>query len=305
MSIVERALQKASALGRAAANAPAASPAKADAGGAVRQTRRAPAGKEGSPSSSAGRIELKPEALRAAGLAAPSNMDHTIAEELRLIKRPLLLNAEASSAAPLINRNLVMIGSALPGAGKTFFSLNLAMSMASELDWTVLLIDGDVTRPTLSRSLGLADAPGLINLLEQDAAGDVGTFAFETDLPRLRVLPAGPLRPNVKELLGSQRMRSFVEDLAQQQRQIVILDSPPLLLTSEARVLASYAGQIVLVVEAGVTPRRSVLEAIETLDATKAVNLVLNKNRQVLGIGEYQYAAYGADGRHTYGKTED
>jgi receptor protein-tyrosine kinase len=234
--------------------------------------------------------------LRTAGLAVPGDMDHNIAEELRLIKRPLLLNAEGDGTL-VANPNLLMVTSALPGAGKTFLSMNLAMSMASELDWTVLLVDADVTRSTLSRRLGLGDAPGLVTLLEEERR-NFGDFVYRTSMPGLHVLPAGPARANVKELLGSQRMRALIADLtARQRRRIVLFDSPPLLLTSEARVLASYVGQVVLVVEAGVTSRRSVLDAIETLDPAKAINLVLNKNQQRLGIGDYHYASYSGYGR--------
>jgi receptor protein-tyrosine kinase len=230
-------------------------------------------------------------------------MEAQLAEELRLIKRPLLLNAEAEAMQGM-SANLLMIASALPGAGKTFMSLNLAVSMATELDWTVLLVDADVTRPALSERLGVAAAPGLVTLLEQER-GDVGEFVYKTNIPHLQVLPAGPSRPNVKELLGSQRMRSLVTDLTERhKRRIVLFDSPPLLLTSEARVLASYVGQVVLVVEAGVTPRRSVLEAIETLDAAKAINVVLNKSRRTLGIGDYHYADYATYVRETETNTQ-
>jgi len=296
MSTLERALQKASALGRAANTANSARPDRsvvAPNSQAKTETQETESGRS---------IEIRPDMLRAGGSFAASDMEHRIAEELRLIKRPLLINAEGQGGVST-NPNLLMIASALPGAGKTFLSLNLAVSMASELDWTVLVIDGDVTRPTLSRTLGLADAPGLVNLLEQER-GDLNEFVYKTNFPGLRVLPAGPSRPNVKELLGSQRMRSLVADLTAQERRIVLFDSPPLLLTSEARVLASYVGQIVLVVEAGVTPRRSVLDAIETLDSAKAINLVLNKSRQPLGIGDYHYSAYGPHAREHEQKTE-
>ena len=72
---------------------------------------------------------------------------------------------------------------------------------------------------------------------------------------------------------------------------IVILDSPPLLVTNEARVLASLVGQIALVVCAGHTPQRAVAEALESIDDSKAVNLILN--RATSGIGEAQYGTYG------------
>jgi receptor protein-tyrosine kinase len=295
MSIVERALAKATALGK--------KPLDDEAVGGDRTRNALRSGdvrRSFSQNDHSAPLELDMKVLQAAGLAPPSEMEHLVAEELRVIKRPLLLNAEGASA-PVADGKLVMIASALPGAGKTFVSFNIALSMASDLDWTVLLVDADVSRPTLSRCFGLADAPGLIDLLESEH-GTLPDYVFRTSHPRLHFLPAGSPRADGKELLGSQRMRTLVADLAEQGQgghHIVVFDSPPLLLTSEARVLASYAGQIVLVVEAGVTPRQSVLEAIELLDASKAINLILNKNRQLLGIGDYQYSKYEPHGRET------
>ena len=285
MSIVERVLEKA-ALGRAAASE------TTTAARAPRRivTKGTPLDAE-LPSDNSKFVALQPEALRAVGLAAPADMELRLAEELRLVKRPLLQNAE-SDEAHLPAANLMMVASALPGAGKTFLSLNLAISMASELDWTVLLIDADVVRPTLSRKLGLGDVPGLANLLEEER-GDFVDYVYKTSVPGLHLLPAGTARSNVKELLSSQRMLSLVAALQEHHsRRVVMFDSPPLLLTSEARVLASYVGQVVVVVESGVTLRRSLLDAIETLDPTKAINLVLNKSWQPLGLGDHQYA-YG------------
>lgn len=298
MSIVERALAKAGALGRSrAGDAPTA-----------RLSRRIAEVSPQLPGSSIADdtrgvdLHLQPEALRAVGLAVPSDLEERFIEELRVIKRPLLLNAESTSQ--VADGNLLMIGSALPGAGKTFLSMNLALSMASELDWKVLLIDADISRPTLSRNLGLADAPGLVDLLEHEDAA-IADHVLTTNHRDLSFLPAGPQQSRAKELLGSQRMRTLLEDLtARHPRQIIVIDSPPLLLTSEARVLASYVGQIVLVVEAGRTPRQSVLDAIELLDPSKAINLVLNKNRKLLGIGDYHYAGYEPYGRETEKKTE-
>jgi exopolysaccharide/PEP-CTERM locus tyrosine autokinase len=257
----------------------------------------------GSPAAKGGHIELDFAALCASGLMPPAEMAERLAEELRLIKRPLLLNAESDDAR-LADGTLVMIASALPGAGKTFISFNLAMSMASELDWSVLLVDADVSRRTLSSRLGLAEAPGLITLLEREDT-PIADYVIATDCPGLQILPAGPYRANVKELLGSQRMRAVVSQLAaSRHRHIILFDSPPLLLTSEARVLASYVGQVAVVVEAGVTPRRSLLEALEVLDPSKAINLILNKNTQMLGVGDYQYAGYELYGAKAETKVE-
>jgi protein-tyrosine kinase len=300
LSIVERALAKA-ALARPQADTPAARP-RADASPADRLHEEAPPRSAERPLLTADfnangnpTLDLRAPSLQEQGLVTPRDLEHLIAEELRVIKRPLVLNAD-SATATLPNGNLVMIGSALPGSGKTFISFNLASSIANEVDWSVLLIDADVSRPTLSRAFGLGDAPGLINLLEKDSS-TLADYVFPTSHPRLHFLPAGPPRTQAKELLGSQRMRRLVAELSERsERRVVVFDSPPLLLTSEARVLASYVGQIVVVVEAGVTPRRSLLEAIEMLDPSKAINLVLNKNRQLLGVGDYHYSGY-----ETYG----
>jgi receptor protein-tyrosine kinase len=285
MSIVERAIAKAEALGRA----------KGDPGAQSTPPPRTPSSTvERKPLTPKGSVELRLDTLHESGLIAPKDMERVMAEELRLIKRPLLLNAEADAQVP--NGSLVMIASALPGAGKTFLAFNLALSMATEPDWTVLLIDGDYSRPTLTRGFGLAEAPGLVDLLENER-GTLADYVLKTDRPGLHFLPAGPSRPEAKELLGSQRMRAIMASLASPgERRIVVLDSPPLLLTSEARVLASYAGQIALVVEAGKTPRRSLLEAIEVLDSSKAISLILNKSRFLPGVGDYRYEGYGAYG---------
>jgi len=278
MSVVERALAKAAAL-------------RGKSNGAPRQQRSMSGKSSAVPvaNNSGAGVEVDSTALRALGLIPTADMEHRIHEELRLIKRPLLQNAEEGRSTT--SGNLIMVASALPGAGKTFLSLNLAISMASELDWNVLLIDADMGRATLSRALGLRDAPGLAGLLDQERAS-LNDFVFKTSLPRLHVLPAGGTRPQFIEVLGSQLMRNFVSSLGDSsQRLIVLFDSPPLLLTSEARVLASHVGQVVLVVEAGVTPRRSVLAALEVLDPSKAINLVLNKNRQIMAFGD-EYGGY-------------
>src|SRR5688572_2729811 len=189
MSILERALAKAGVAGR---NRTEGAP-----GGQGAALRRGGSGTGHSHGELARdvaqQIVVRSDALREAKLAPPANMEHRIAEELRLIKRPLLANAEQTDPQ-MPNGNLVMIASALPGAGKTFLSLNLAQSMASELDWDVLLVDADVGRATLSASLGLKDAPGLIGLLDQDR-GVVADYVYKTNLPSLHVLPAGRSRP--------------------------------------------------------------------------------------------------------------
>jgi Mrp family chromosome partitioning ATPase len=171
--------------------------------------------------------------------------------------------------------------------------------MAMEKDRTVLLVDADVANPTVSRNFGLADSPGLLDVLE----GDVDSIAdvmVRTNLPRLRLLPAGRPRDNATELLASDRTQAIVDELqSRYPDRIVIFDSPPLLATSEALVLAKVVGQVAMVVSANTTPRMVVKEALSMLDPEQAVSLVLNKSQTMSG-GKYGY--YGSYGQ--YGQSE-
>ena len=179
-----------------------------------------------------------------------------------------------------------MVSSALPGDGKTFTSVNLALSMALEKDHTVLLVDGDVAKPHVSDVFGAGDEPGLLDVLV-DPERHVESVIFRTNIPRLSLLPVGRRNAHAPELLASARMRDLIRRLeALDPTGVVIVDSPPILLTSEARVLASLFGQVLLVVKANVTPQQAVLEAIEIVGEGPRVSLVLN---HVAGGGTSAY----------------
>jgi exopolysaccharide/PEP-CTERM locus tyrosine autokinase len=227
------------------------------------------------------------------GLLAPPEQALPMADEFRKIKRPLLANAAQGDAGS--HMNIIMIASALPGAGKTFCSVNLAVSISLERELNVLLVDADVAKPHISRAFGLEDAPGLIDLL-LDERLDIASVLVRTDLNDIQVLPAGRRHPQATELLASGRMSYIVRELAvRYPDRIILLDSPPLLITSEAQALASQVGQIALVVEAGRTSDQMLAQTIETLDTKKAINLILNKTRRWTGSGAYGgYYAYQA-----------
>ena len=112
-------------------------------------------------------VELDLAALAAAGLVTPNAPRSHLADQYRVLKRPLIANAMGKGAAQLKHSNLIMVTSALPGEGKSFTAINLAMSMAAEMDHTVMLVDADVARPSMLRMLGLQPAPGLLDLLER------------------------------------------------------------------------------------------------------------------------------------------
>lgn len=233
--------------------------------------------------------------LDAAGMIIKEDSKNLIAEEYRQIKRPLLINAFATGAAAIERGNVIMITSALPGEGKTFSTMNLAMSIALERDKTVLLVDADVARPAVSHYLNERPSIGLIDYLVNDKIG-VADVLLHTDVPNLRVLPAGRQHPHSTELLASRRMQQLTLELSSRYPDRVILfDSPPLLATTEAAVLAGLMGQIVVVVEAERTQKEAVQEALSLLDRNAIISLILNKSRQSSGKAYYSYYHYHAE----------
>ncbi|MBV9696493.1 MAG: protein tyrosine kinase [Gammaproteobacteria bacterium] len=237
-------------------------------------------------------IPIDLDALRAAGLFPPAHQERELAQQFRQIKRPLINNALGRGVKPLPAGNLLMIASAVPGEGKTFTSLNLALSMRLEEDVTVLLVDGDVVNPRLSQVLGADDARGLLDLIK-DPALPLSQAILQTDVPGLSFLPAGHQDPNATELLASARMSEVVTQLAgHDPSRLVLFDSAPLLLTTESQALTQSAGQIVLVVRADDTPQHVVLDALESLAESKSVSLVLNQSMKQPHAGYYyRYAA--------------
>ena len=246
-----------------------------------------------------GLVKINRELLRTSGYLAPLDQEPILAEQYRLLKRPLLDNASGRGAYMGDDANLIMVTSALPGDGKTFNCINLALSMAIEKDVSVLLVDADVAKPHISQLFGVDEQPGLIELLK-DTTLDVESVVLRTDIPGLRILPAGCHDEHATELLASRRMEKVVAVLSQSYAdRVVIFDSPPILATSEARVLTTLMGQIALVVWAGHTPQHAVLEAIDSLDDSKAINLILNQSTSGQGAGGYGSYKYGYEARQT------
>jgi exopolysaccharide/PEP-CTERM locus tyrosine autokinase len=247
------------------------------------------------------RVAVDVTALRAAGCVAEESQGRLFAGQYREIKRQLIAKAlsvkDANSPAP--HPLLIMVTSALPGDGKTFTSINLALSLARERDVSVMLVDADVQKSDVSRLLGIRSDRGLMDALVDDAI-DIESCILRTNLPGLTLLPAGTPIEGATELLSSQRMRDITESLvARNPRRIVLLDSPPLLITTESRALMKVAGQIVLVVRSGKTPRRAVQDALRYFDERQAVGLVLNDAQRGITEGYYGYGYYG----YEYGAT--
>ncbi len=277
------AVASATASGSASATAAAAHAAPAQP-----HIHRAPSGKH-----SARKVDLDLARMRDAGMVTAASGRTSLLEDFRVIKRPLLKRAFGEASAPGRPNNLIMVTSSLPGEGKTYCAINLAMSIAMELDHTVLLVDADVARPSVLRTLGLPAQRGLMDILIDDKL-DLSDVMLRTNVDTLSILPAGTSTPRATELLASSTMSNMVNEIANRYPdRVIIFDSPPLLLTSESRVLASHMGQIVMVVEAQTTTQHAVKESLRQLEGCSNVNLIYNKARDIPGIEETYDYHYG------------
>jgi len=244
------------------------------------------------------RVDLDLAKLAQAGLVTPNAPRSHLADQYRVLKRPLITNALGRGASTLAHGNLIMVTSALPGEGKSFTSINLALSIAAELDHTVMLVDADVARPSILRVLDLPPSLGLLDLLEGKA--EMADVLLRTNVDKLTIMPSGTPHPRATELLASDAMKQLLDDMATRYSdRIIIFDSPPLLLTTESRVLATHMGQIVVVVHANRTLQSSVQQALAAIESCPVKMMVLNKARNDAG-GTYGYG-YGYGYNYGYG----
>lgn len=249
------------------------------------------------------RVEINLEALAAAGIVSPNAPRSQIADQYRVIKRPLISNAMGKGPTVIANGNLIMVTSSVPGEGKSFTAINLAISIAAELDNTVMLVDADVARPSVLRVLGLPNGPGLLDLLRDDSA-ELSSMLLKTNIDKLSILPSGTPHARATEMLASDAMTNLLADMAKRYSdRIIVFDSPPLLLTTEARVLATHMGQILMVVQAEKTLRSDVQDALATIESCPVKLMVLNQARTTAS-GGYGYGyGYSKGYGHGYGKT--
>tara|TARA_R110000744_G_scaffold380024_1_gene499497 strand:- start:1829 stop:2686 length:858 start_codon:yes stop_codon:yes gene_type:complete len=238
-------------------------------------------------------LTLDKKSLSDRGYLIDNGTRHSIKDEFRQIKRKLLNNAFGNAAKTLHHSNLIMVSSAKPNEGKTFVAINLALSIALEQDKTVLLIDADVLRPSVVRELGVQDNPGIIDYLLGDSER-VSDIIYDTDIDKLKLIPAGKPHHLSNELLASEKMATFANELANRYPdRIVIFDCPPLIGTTETLVLANLMGQALIVVEESKTTIADIQAATEHLNEDLALGLVLNKairsHKDLYGYYGYGY----------------
>ncbi len=240
-------------------------------------------------------VQLDMDLLFRQGYLVRETSQSLLADQLRIIKRPLLRNVHPEGGASTMRRpNLVLVTSALPGEGKTFFAVNLAMSIAMEVDHSVLLVDADVVRPAVLQRCGIPPTQGLMDVLRNPSL-DLADVMLKTNVPKLSILPAGTAMKQSSEMLASTAMDRLLDELAQKYSdRIVIFDAPPLLPTTESRVLANRVGQVLMVVEANRTEQSRVAQAYAALETCPVVMSVLNKTSASKATAGYGYG-YGAD----------
>lgn len=240
-------------------------------------------------------LNIDKVSLEERGYLIDNGTRKSIKDEFRQIKRKLLNNAFGAVSKTLDNSNLVMVSSSKPNEGKTFVSINLALSIALEQDKTVLLIDADVLRPSINRELGLGNVPGLIEYLlgEKQTIGDT---IYNTNIDKLKIIPAGEPHHLSNELLASDKMESLAKELAERYPdRIVIFDCPPLIGVTETLVLANLMGQAIVVVEESKTQLSDIQKATENLSDDLALGIVLNKaiksHKDMYGYYGYGYGS--------------
>lgn len=217
---------------------------------------------------------------------------HLINEEYRAIKRKVLNNAFGPLSKTLSNSNLIMVTSPSPNEGKTFTAINLALSIALEQDKTVLLVDTDVLRPSVMKTIDKPFENGLMEYLLGEV-DDVSQIIHRTNLDTLKVIPAGKSHHLSTELLASEKMSETVNEFANRYPdRVVIFDTPPLLGINETAILANLAGQAVIVVQEGKTSMTRLSQAVDQLNPDMAKGFVLNKSVRKKGEGAGYYGYY-------------
>jgi len=221
-------------------------------------------------------IAVDHEVLAAKGVSITSDSEQQLRDELRQIKWPVLANAFGEQSKRIPRGNVVMVTSATSGEGKTFTSINLAMSIAAEKDVDVLLIDADIAKAHASELLGLTGTAGVIEYLSGEVT-DIADVIVGCDVPGLSLLPAGRADEHASELIASKRMSDFVTELSERYPKTVLLfDTSPILQTNESQVLSHLVGQVLLVVAANKTPRSAVTDAVSLFGPDAVINIIFN-----------------------------
>ena len=191
----------------------------------------------------------------------------------------------------LAEKKTILITSALPLEGKTITAANLAIAFAKTPEIYAILIDADLRKPNLHKLLGISIDKGLMDYLE--ASAPLSEIFYKTSIPKLSLIPAGRASKSPVELLSSPRMKNLINELRETYpRSYIIIDSTPILLTSESDILLNQADGIIVVVQYGKTQRDALERSLKFLDKKKIVGIIFNKVDYKLLRYKYGYSHY-------------
>jgi protein-tyrosine kinase len=185
----------------------------------------------------------------------------------------------------------IAVTSAIQGEGKSFVTANLAISVANDIDKHVLLIDCDLRKPKIHKLFGFKDGiPGLSEYLFNKM--ELESLLVQTKVQKLTILPAGALTTNPSELLSSDRMYNMLTEVSERYHdRIILLDTTPITMTSEASVLIRLVDGVLLVVRQGYTPKKLLRELIKKIGREKIIGTVLN-DVDMKSLAQYEYRKY-------------
>ena len=254
----------------------------------------------GETSDEGNRLTLDFERLARSGFITPKTIDLDLARDFSMVKRRLFrrlsfFNANKAVAEEGGKRRcpVVLITSGNPGEGKTFSSINFSLSLAIEEQLNVLLIDSDLANPSVTRVIGFPHRKhGLFECLEDPRLDLDDMFMPFHHIP-LTVLPAGEAKRSPSSMLGGKAMANLLRRIKGLNRfDLLVMDGPPLLATTEAAILTPHADEIVLVIGAGEATSTQLDASLDLLDVTTdKVSLLLNR----AVISERRAALYGYD----------
>ncbi len=226
--------------------------------------------------------EVELREVNNAHIVTISQPDSHVAEEYRRLKSMVLRETKADFL------NTIMVTSSVDSEGKTLTAINLAVSLAQEIDHSILLVDADLRKPMIHEYLGIKYKYGLSDYLTGDI--DVSEVLIKTGIGKLAILPAGRRVENPVELISSKKMKSLIKELKQRYMdRYIIIDTPPILSFSEGISIGSYVDGIIFVVQEGRAQKKTIENSLNLIKGLNILGVVFNNTLSANLEGHYSY----------------
>ena len=239
--------------------------------------------------------------LNSIDLITYHNSKSVVSEAYRNLRTSILLSSGKKDPPKLL-----LVTSGYPKEGKTTTAVNLAVTL-SQTGERVVILDCDMRNPNIHRVVGVNNREGMSQYLSGQSS--LIPLIQKTEIPNLSIVPAGIIPPNPAELLSSVRMKEGLE-LLKKSFDYVIIDSPPVLSVTDARIVGARVDGVVLVVKGGDTPKEAVLRTRQMLQEVHA-NIIgtllnsVNVRSADYNMSKYQYYGYGYGLNYGYGRKSD